>query len=221
MTGSSAEFVPASEPDWLRELADRAHDAPLVAGLPEGSGRESAVLMLFGQDEHGAHDVVLTERSASLRHHAGQVSFPGGRVDPGDASYADTALREAHEEIGLDRAGVRVAGVLPSLPLSVTGFRVTPIAAWWERPSPIGVVDTAEVARVARVRLADLVDPANRFSSVVPGREFVSPAFEVDGLYVWGFTAILLDATLRLAGLERPWDRGDKRPVPSRYLRGG
>lgn len=215
------QFVPAPEPDWLRDLEQRAHEAPMVAGLPEAPGRASAVLMLFGQDELGGQDVVLTERSESLRKHAGQVSFPGGGVDPGDVSAADTALREAHEEIGLDREGVRVVGVLPVLPLSVTGFRVTPIAAWWERPSPIGVVDPAEVARVERVPLAQLVDPENRFSAIVPGRDFVAPAFEVDGLYVWGFTAILLDATLRLAGMELPWDRSDERPVPSRYLSGG
>lgn len=208
------------EPAWLRDLEQRAHEAPLIEGLPEAKGRASAVLMLFGPDGAGGQDVVLTERAATLRSHAGQVSFPGGRVDPADVSAADTALREAQEEIGLDRDGVRVAGVLPALPLSVTGYRVTPIAAWWERPGPIGVVDTAEVARVERVPLAELVDPVNRFSSVVPGREFVSPAFEAHGLYVWGFTAILLDATLRLAGLEQHWDRSDERPVPSRYLRG-
>lgn len=214
-------LVPASEPEWLRDLEQRAHEAPMISGLPEATGRASAVLLLFGQDEFGGQDVVLTERSATLRKHAGQVSFPGGGVDPGDTSAADTALREAHEEIGLDREGVRVVGVLPTLPLSVTGFRVTPVAAWWERPSPIGVVDPAEVARVERVPLAQLVDPANRFRAVVPGRDFIAPAFEAGGLYIWGFTAILLDATLRLAGLEQPWDRSDERPVPSRYLQGG
>ncbi|NNG38036.1 CoA pyrophosphatase [Flexivirga sp. ID2601S] len=205
-------------PDWLPGLTARAHAAPMVPGLPEAQGRQSAVLMLFGPHAGGGQDLVFTERAATLRKHAGQVSFPGGGVDPTDADAAATALREAHEEIGLDATGVEVVGDLPVLPLSVTGFRVTPIAAWWAVPGPIGVVDTAEVARVARVPVADLVDPANRFTTVVPGRSFDAPGFDVDGFYIWGFTAILLDATLRLAGLERPWDRADRRPVPLRYF---
>ena len=205
----------------MRDLERRAHESSFVTQLPPTTGRASAVLMLFGPADDGGEDVVLTERALTLRKHAGQVSFPGGGADPGDATLVDTALREAREEIGLSTDGVQVVGELPVLPLSVTGFRVTPVAAWWRNPSPIRVVDPAEVARVARVPLVDLVDPANRFSSVHPARSFDAPAFEVDGLYIWGFTAMVLDATLRLAGLERPWDRDDKRPVPDRYWRGG
>ena len=217
----TAQPAGAPEPDWLRDLERRAHESTFVTHLPASTGRASAVLMLFGPAAGGGEDVVLTERAASLRQHAGQVSFPGGSADPQDATLVDTALREAQEEIGLARDGVEVVGELPVLPLSVTGFRVTPIAAWWRDPSPIRVVDVAEVARVERVALADLVDPANRFSSVHPARSFDAPAFEVDGLYIWGFTAMVLDATLRLAGLEQPWDKGDKRLVPDRYWRGG
>lgn len=213
--------VIAPQPAWLHDLDRRAHETSFAAHLPKAAGRRSAVLMLFGPADGGGEDIVLTERSLTLRKHAGQVSFPGGGADLGDATLVDTALREAHEEIGLSREGVEVVGELPVLPLSVTGFEVTPVAAWWRTPTPIGVVDPAEVARVERVRLADLVDPAHRFSSVHPARSFDAPAFEVDGLYIWGFTAILLDATLRLAGLERPWDRDDRRPVPDRYWRGG
>ncbi|RNI18299.1 NUDIX hydrolase [Flexivirga caeni] len=209
----------APEPAWLSDLERRARETPFGRRLPPATGRASAVLMLFGPAAGGGEDVVLTERAATLRKHAGQVSFPGGGVDPGDVTAVDTALREAREEIGLAPEGVEVVGELPVLPLSVTGFRVTPVAAWWRTPSPIGVVDPAEVARVARVALVDLVDPANRFRAVHPARSFDAPAFEVDGLYIWGFTAIVLDATLRLAGLERPWDREDRRPVPDRYWR--
>ncbi|MBB2893054.1 NUDIX hydrolase [Flexivirga oryzae] len=217
----TAEPAGAPEPQWLRDLEHRAHESAFIPHLPAATGRASAVLILFGPAGSGGEDVVLTERALTLRKHAGQVSFPGGGADPGDATLVDTALREAREEIGLSPDGVQVVGELPVLPLSVTGFQVTPVVAWWRDPSPIRVVDPAEVARVERVALADLVDPDHRFSSVHPARSFDAPAFEVDGLYIWGFTAMVLDATLRLAGLERPWDREDKRPVPDRYWRGG
>ena len=215
----TAPVAGVPEPGWLQDLDRRAHESSFALKLPPARGRASAVLMLFGPAEDGGEDVVLTERAATLRKHAGQVSFPGGSADPGDATLVDTALREAREEVGLSPDGVQVIGELPVVPLSVTGFQVTPVAAWWHTPSPIDVVDTAEVARVDRVPLADLVDPAHRFTAVHPARSFDAPAFEVDGLYIWGFTAILLDATLRLAGLEVPWDRADKRPVPDRYFR--
>ncbi|AKU18144.1 NUDIX hydrolase [Luteipulveratus mongoliensis] len=207
-------------PDWLQRVADTAHeDVSLVrrlAGLPVG--RQSAVLMLFGPTEGGGQDIVLTERSASLRKHPGQVSFPGGMIDDADDGPVEAAMREAKEEIGLSPDGVEVLGRLPKLPLSVTGFSVTPVLAWWPRPTPIGVVDPAEVASVVRVPIADLVDPANRFTAVHPSRRFHAPAFEVDGVYVWGFTAIVLSETLDLAGLTVPWDVQDERPVPARFL---
>lgn len=214
----SDPVTPAPVPDWLPALVAGAHAQPLLPHLPPASGRESAVLLLFGpfDDAIGA-DVVLTERAATLRKHAGQVSFPGGSVDPGDETVAHTALREAREEIGLDPNGVEVVGHLPVLPLSVTGFQVTPVAAWAALPGTIRVVDTAEVARVVRVPLSELVDPANRFTAVHPSRRFDAPGFEVEGLFVWGFTAIVLDLTLRLAGLEQPWDVQRRIDVPERY----
>lgn len=206
-------------PDWLTDIEQRAAaQMPRYAAGPGTGGRQSAVLMLFGPESHGGEDVVLTQRAETLRKHAGQVSFPGGGVDPGDASATATAMREANEEIGLQPGGVKIVGQLPSLPLSVTGFQVTPVVAWWEAPTPVQAQE-AEVARVARVAVADLIDPANRFTAVAPGREFAAPAFEVDGLYIWGFTAILLDETLKLAGYSVPWDVADERLVPMRYRR--
>lgn len=171
--------------------------------------------MLFadhpGSDGVPPADVLLTERAHTLRSHAGQVSFPGGRLDPNEEAEAG-ALREAAEETGLDPAGVHVVGSLPDVYLPVSDFAVTPVLAWWRRPSAVGVVDPAEVARVARVPVAELVDPANRFMVRHPSG-FVGPAFGVADLLVWGFTALLLDRVLHLARWERPWDRGRIRDV--------
>ena len=113
-----------------------------------------------------------------MRSHAGQVSFPGGSVDPSDDGPAPRALREAREEAGLDPAGVDVVGELPSLYLPPSGFVVTPVLAWWREPSPVSVVDPAEVARVVRVPLRELLDPDHRATSRHPSG-YLGPAFNV------------------------------------------
>jgi hypothetical protein len=95
----------------------------------------------------------------------------------------------------------------------VTNFRVTPVIAWWRTPSLVQPGDPAEVSRVVGVPIADLVDPVNRFQ-VDNQRGFVGPGFEVDGLFVWGFTAMVLTWLIQLAGLEQPWDRELRRPIP-------
>jgi 8-oxo-dGTP pyrophosphatase MutT (NUDIX family) len=185
---------------------------------PAEGGRESAVLMLFGERPPGAGwegaDVLLIERAHDMRSHAGQVAFPGGAVDPDDDGVVEAALREAQEETGVDPGGVEVFGTLPALFLPVSDFVVTPVLAWWREPSPVGVVDEAEVASVHRVLLSDLLDPANRFQVSHPSG-YVGAAFGVADLLVWGFTAGLLDRLLRLAGWERPWDRAQVRELPA------
>jgi 8-oxo-dGTP pyrophosphatase MutT (NUDIX family) len=215
----SALPEPLPEPEWLRPLADAARSVrpeQLSRFLPpaDGSGRHSAVLMLFASPAGLAEaDVLLLERASTLRSHPGQSAFPGGATDPGDASAAATALREAAEEVGLDPVTVEVLTELPALFLPPSGFVVTPVLAHWARPHPVGVVDTAEVASVHRLPLAHLLDPAHRFTVRHPSG-YLGPGFEVDGLFVWGFTAGLLARLLRLAGWERPWDRTIERPVP-------
>ena len=94
---------------------------------------------------------------------------------------------------------------------------MTPVLAWWARPSPIGVIDPGEVARVVRAPLSELTDPERRFNVTHPSG-YVGPAFDVDGLLVWGFTAGLLAKLIQLAGLERAWDRRREEPLPDRFF---
>jgi 8-oxo-dGTP pyrophosphatase MutT (NUDIX family) len=176
---------------------------------PEEGGRESAVLILFGDGPDGP-DVLLIERSHDSRQHAGQAAFPGGAVEPDDDGPASTALREAVEETGLDPSGVEVLGLLPTLWLPPSGFLVVPVLAWWREPSAVAAVDPAEVAAVARVPIAALVEPANRFRLRHPSGH-IGAAFDVGDLLVWGFTAGLLDRLLDVAGWSKPWNRDDVR----------
>ena len=162
--------------------------------------------------------MLLIEKSAHLRSHAGQPAFPGGGVDPGDDFPIGTALREADEEAGIDPSGVRVLATLQELYLPPSDRLVVPVVAWWDDPRDVTVGDPREVARVARVPLADLTDPANRFRVSHPSG-FVGPAFAVADMLVWGFTAGLLEAILEAAGLAEPWDESDVRPLPASALR--
>ena len=129
---------------------------------PANGGRPAAVLMLFGEDPGHGPDVLLMERASTLRDHAGQVAFPGGAADPGDADAVATALREADEETGLDPAGWCRWPCSPELYVPPSGFVVTPVIAHWERPVAVHAVDPGETAAVVRVPLAALADPANR-----------------------------------------------------------
>ena len=164
------------------------------------------MLVLFGEGDQGP-DVLLIQRAPDMRSHAGQPAFPGGAEDPQDGGPVGAALREAQEETGLDPAGVEVIHTLPELWLPPTGFVVTPVLAWWEHDSPVSVMDPAEVAQVHRVPLSELTDPQRRVSVRHP-TGYVGPGFTVRGMLVWGFTALLLDRIIALAGWERPWDSG-------------
>lgn len=207
---------PPEVPEWLHPLVTAVREEHLdghrYGPPPDGSGRESAVLVAFRQTVAGPA-VLLIQRAAQLRRHAGQVAFPGGAVDPGDLSHEAAALREANEEVGLDPASVRPVAELPALFIARSGFIVTPVLAWWHHPHPVSPVDVGEVAAVAVVPVAELVDPANRFQVHLPSG-WTGPGFEVGGLFVWGFTAMLLDRLLSLAGWNRPWDETRRRPLP-------
>ena len=197
-----------SVPAWLGDLATAlpgVRPEQVSRFLPPATGgRAAAVLVLFGDGPSGP-DLLFIERASTMRSHAGQPAFPGGASDDDDADRTATALREAQEEVGLDPTSVTVLGALPDLWLPPSGFVVTPVLAHWDRPHEVSAVDAAEVAAVARVPLADLVDPANRLRVRHPSG-WVGPAFDVSGLLVWGFTAGLTDRLLALGGWEQPWD---------------
>jgi len=196
-------------PEWLDPLVEVAASARAeelsTFVPPEEGGRSSAVLLLFWRDEANGIQILLIERATGLRRHAGQPAFPGGAVDTDDPGPEAAAVRETVEETGLDPAGVRVFAKLPDLYIPFSDYVVTPVLAWWRVPSPVSVVDPTEVAAVHAVALRDLVDPANRLMVRHPPTGRVMPGFRVNGMLVWGFTAVLLDRLLRLAGWERPW----------------
>jgi 8-oxo-dGTP pyrophosphatase MutT (NUDIX family) len=174
------------------------------------------VLILIGDGPSGP-EIMFVERAAGMRTHPGQIAFPGGAADDHDHDLADTALREATEETGVNRSGIEVLGVLPPAHVDVSGFDVTAVVAWWREPSPVAVIDAREAASIDIVPVAVLTDPGHRARVRHPSG-YTGPAFEVNGHLIWGLTAHLLDGVLDLAGWQRPWDQGREVPIPARYL---
>lgn len=196
-------------PTWMAHIAAavpqvRAHQLTSFQAPAGGMPRAASVLILFGEEARGA-EVLLLERATGMRDHPGQVAFPGGSRDAADLDAAATALREAEEETGLDPSGVDVVGVLPALWLPATDFLVTPVVAWWRRPVAVRAVDLAETASVHLVAVQDLLDSAHRCRVRHPSG-YVGPAFLVDGVLVWGFTAGVLARLFAIFGWERDWD---------------
>lgn len=153
--------------------------------------KDAAVLVPLIDRPEGM-TVLLTHRTTHLANHAGQVSFPGGRVDHGDGDFEDTALRETHEEIGLERTHVRIIGRLDTY-LTRTGFAVTPVVGLIEPPFELAP-DPFEVAEVFEVPLCFLLDPANH---QLCSREFEGVtryfyAMPYGRHYIWGATAGIL-----------------------------
>jgi 8-oxo-dGTP pyrophosphatase MutT (NUDIX family) len=209
-----------SFPDWLEPIREgartiTAEDISRFVPPPGSDARKGAVLMLFGEGPHGP-DLLLTERAHDMRSHPGQVSFPGGSIDPTDASPEAAALREAEEETGLDPAGVELFGSLPELWLPPSNFAVTAVMGWWKEPSRVDVVDPAEVNAVLRVPIEELLDPQHRVTVVHP-IGYSSPGFligEDKDLILWGFTAGLINKLFDHVGWTRPWDASVEQQLP-------
>jgi 8-oxo-dGTP pyrophosphatase MutT (NUDIX family) len=195
-------------PAWFQPLLTRVRetDASAWTRLPTpADGRASAVLVLFGETDHDGPDLLVLQRAATMRSHAGQPAFPGGASDPDDDGPAATALREATEEVGLNPDTVEVVTELPTLWIPVSGFLVTPVLGWWREPHPVRPVALEEVEAVHRIPVAELTEPANRLRIRHPASGFIGPAFKVRGMLVWGFTAGVLSTLLELGGWAQPW----------------
>ncbi len=149
----------------------------------------------------GGHTVLLTQRTAHLRDHAGQVSFPGGRVEPDDLSPTFTALRETEEEVGLSREHVEILGFLPEYRTG-TGFKVTPVVGLVRPPFDLSL-DPFEVAEVFEVPLAFLIDPANHQRHELHYRGALRQYFAMPygDYFIWGATAGMIRSLSSRLGL--------------------
>lgn len=191
LPGDAAQSAMAPTPrrDWPSGL-DRAR-ARAAAGL----------LLLFPIDDR-AH-VLLTVRADTLGRHSGQVSMPGGVIEAGE-SFERAALREAHEEVGLDGRTVRILGALTPLDIPVTGFRLHPIVAT-THVRPVLTAAVCEVARILEVPVEHLLDRSRVVTSerVRGDQTVVAPAFHVAEAEIWGATAMILAEFLSLLSKER------------------
>jgi 8-oxo-dGTP pyrophosphatase MutT (NUDIX family) len=162
-----------------------------AAALDVHGGVDAAVLVPLFVSEGGEPSVVLTRRREDLRRHPGEISFPGGRQDPGDVDLCATALREAHEEIGLEPGGVEVVGALQPTPTIATGYAVYPFVGLIE-PGQTWRPEEAEVALVLELTLAELRAGYARRRLTRRGVPFRTETYVVGDHLVWGATARML-----------------------------
>jgi 8-oxo-dGTP pyrophosphatase MutT (NUDIX family) len=184
-------------PQWLSPLISALRSArpgQLSLNDPpaeEVSDRQAAVLILLGGHGVDDVDVVLTQRAPALRDHPGEIAFPGGGWEPADTSPVDTALREAYEEIGVDRADISPLLVLPRLFIPPSGFDVTGVLGYWRQRRLLAPTDTAETQRVFSVSLRELAEPQRWDTYSTAGWQGPSTRLDGDAL-LWGYTAEVL-----------------------------
>lgn len=233
-------LTPAAAPPWLTPLIDgpravksayrrqvptevlAALTAANAAAALTGTRRDAAVLVLFSGPQNGSPgvlpddaDLLVTVRSSTLRHHAGQAAFPGGATDSGDDGPVHTALREATEETGIDVNRLHPLNALERMFIPPSGFHVVPVLAYSPDPGPIAVVDSSETALVARVPVRAFVNPENRITVYrrQSSRRFAGPAFLLNEMLVWGFTGQIISVLLDAAGWAEPWDTDNVREL--------
>lgn len=174
--------------------------------MPEASGepRQGGVLIVLYEVSAEPY-LVLTKRRDDLKSHAGQISFPGGRRENGEALQA-TAFREAHEEVGVHPAELDFLGRLSSLYIPPSDYEVHPFVAWYKNGRPTFTAQESEVAEILEVPLARLLNPDTRQEEPweIRGFQLQVPFYHVYGYKVWGATAMMLSEfleRLRLVGL--------------------
>jgi 8-oxo-dGTP pyrophosphatase MutT (NUDIX family) len=240
----TVRLTPDVCPSWLRPLVDNIDEIPdayrrrlppdvlaMVTGAWAEAAkrssrrvdREAAVLVLFSGPESGPADgsipddadLLLTVRASTLRDHAGQAAFPGGASDPTDDGPVSTALREAHEETGIDLSRVHPLATLARTFIAPSQFEVVPILAYSPDPGPVAVVNETETAIVSRVPVRAFINPANRLMVYRGdlGHRWAGPAFLLNQMLVWGFTGQVISAVLDVAGWAQPWDTDDVREL--------
>jgi 8-oxo-dGTP pyrophosphatase MutT (NUDIX family) len=200
---------PAELRDRIRRCLHSTHQIETITGdhavagmaAEERTLTPAAVLVPLVERLEG-YTVLLTQRTAHLEHHAGQISFPGGRAEEGDASPVETALREAEEEIGLQRQQVvEIAGFL-DLYQTVTGFLVTPVVGLVTPPFELRL-DAFEVAEAFEVPLEFILDPRHHEhrSMLYKGQQRRYYVIPYEDRFIWGATAaMLVDFARRLTG---------------------
>ena len=190
------EFLPEGPADLIPVLADTGGPRPRTSwGAAASTSRPAAVLVLVFADDAGEARIVLTERADRGGYHSGEVSFPGGRAEPGDEDLVTTALREAAEESGLDpvAARVRVLGTLPEQWIPVSNYTVTPVVAVADG-RPAMTPQPSEVAAILEAPVRAFLPGAGllHVEREVRGLRLSYAAYPVDGLAVWGMTARVL-----------------------------
>lgn len=174
---------------------------PVDAGALDAHGSKDAAVLLALHRWPARPGLIFTQRRHDMRRHAGEISFPGGRAEPGE-DLVETALREAHEEIGLDPAAVDVVGALPPTSTVVTSYRVLPVvglipAVLEHRLSPL------EVERVIELDLDQLREGFTMRRLIRRGVPFRTPVYDIDDTLIWGATARMLQGLFeRLDGRE-------------------
>ena len=175
---------------------------PVEAALFEVEGVSQAAVLVPLHERDGQLFAVLTRRHDDLRQHAGQIAFPGGRVDPADSGLVETALREAREEIGLPREAVTLLGALTPVYVQVSGFALYPFVGAIERPE-VWTIAPIEVQFVLELALGALASSYAVQTLRRGEREVVTPTFAADTETIWGATArILEDLLTRMRLLE-------------------